>query len=222
MKIYKEIVQGSDEWKEIRWGKIGGSSLEKVMANEGKPVENNAIFFEVLAQKCEEFDPFEENRTTLDMIRGNEYEPLAAEEFERVTGKACSVVGWIECDDNFTGISPDRLIGKNEALEIKCPSRNTYAKYLTNKGLILTDYCWQIVQYFNVIENLEVLNFFIYRPENNLKPFILLKITKDTEIQVDKKRTAKVSELVIDAKVRIFELEIALNKKMNELNESNF
>ena len=49
MKIFKEIVQGSDQWKEIRWGKIGGSTANKLMTKLDKPVcevaEFNATLF---------------------------------------------------------------------------------------------------------------------------------------------------------------------------------
>lgn len=214
IKIYDKIIQGTDEWKELRWRKIGGSSLEKVMANADKSVKENAIFFELLSEMCEEFDPFESDFLSSAMQRGNEYEPLAAEEFERITGKKCSEIGWAELEDGFTGISPDRLIGKNEALEIKCPSRNTYAKYLVNNDIAITDYAWQLVQYFVVFENLETLYFMIFRPENKINSFIIIKITKDTEIVVNKKKKSKISDLVIEAKTRI---EVLKNELQNEL-----
>ena len=222
MKIYDKIVQGTDEWKALRWGKIGGSSLDKVMANPEKSIKENAIFYEILAQKCEEFDPFESDFTSYAMLRGNEFEPLAADEFERVTGKVCREIGWSELEDGFTGISPDRLIGETEALEIKCPGRNTYAKYLTTPDLAITDYAWQLVMYFVVFDKLETLFFMIYRPENQLKPAIYIEIHRDTVISINKKKSGTVSELVIEAKNRIEELKLELNNSINELKKPLF
>lgn len=228
IKIYDKVVQGTDEWKELRWGKIGGSSLKDVMANENKSIVDNAIFSKLQGELMEEFDPFEENKATIEMQRGNELEPIAAEEFSRITGKNIYEIGWAELDDKFTGISPDRLIGKlgdlmiTEALEIKCPSRNTYAQYLYNNNLAIEKYSWQIVQNFLIFDDLEVLHFFIYRPENEIKSHILVDITRNTEIQVNKKKKAKVYELVIEAKERIEELKRELEISINKLKQPIF
>ena len=56
MKIYKNIQQQTDEWKELKYRKIGGSTLGGVMSYIDKPVEGNAIFFELLGQFTEEFE----------------------------------------------------------------------------------------------------------------------------------------------------------------------
>lgn len=222
MTIYDKIVQGTDEWKALRWGKIGGSSLEKLNAYPEKSVKENAIFFELLGEMSEEFDPSESDFTSYAMQRGKELEPLASQEFERVTGKVCREIGWAELEDGFTGISPDRLVGDKEALEIKCPSRNTYAKYLTNQNLAITDYAWQLVMYFLVFDQLETLWFMLYRPENQIKQAIYIEIHRDTVIAVNKKKSGTIAELVIESKNRIEELKNELNNIINELKKPLF
>lgn len=223
MKIYKDIIQSTDEWKELRYRKIGGSTNSKVMANSGKSVEENAIFATLLGDFMEEFE-IEDNYATAEMQRGNDLEPIAADEFSRIYGKKCYEIGWAEISD-FVGISPDRLIeGEKitEALEIKCPSKNIYSKYLLNNNEAITDYCWQLVHYFHVFEDLEKLNFFIYRPENLIQNHILIELTRDTVIQVNKNKSAAISELVEASEVRIEELRIALKNKIEALNTINF
>lgn len=225
--IYSNIIQGSDEWKELRYRKIGGSSNEMVMANFDKPVYKNAIFYTLLGEFLEDFEIDFDTYLSRDVVRGNELEPEAREEFSRIYGKKVFEVGWSESSD-FTGISPDGIIGDedlidtdernvNEALEIKCPSKSTYCKYLDDNSIAINDYAWQIVTYFKEFPNLSVLNLFIYRPENNAKSHILIKITKDTRVFINSKKSGIVSDLVVDLTNRQNELKTALDNRIKEL-----
>lgn len=230
MKIYKDLIQGTDEWKEMRHGKIGGSSLKEVMANEGKPVENNSFFYELIGQRTEEFDCEDGIFVTKAMQRGVDLEPVARAEFERIYGKKVHEIGWLELSD-FVGISPDGLIATDdeletwkikEALEIKCPTRAVYMKYLIDNQEAIDDYPWQIVHYF-LTTGIEKLNLFIYRPENKLAAHILIEITKDTIINVSKKKSATVETLVEEARTRLNELEVSLKNRIELLTpKTNF
>ena len=125
MKIYDKIIQGSDEWKELRHGKVGGSTAKKIMTNLDKPVNTCAVFSQLLAEKMEDFDPFQSDYQSLAMQRGNEYEPLARDEYGRITGYTVTQIGWAELDGEFVGISPDGLIPSikksiEKSIEIKC------------------------------------------------------------------------------------------------------
>jgi len=225
MKIYKDIIQGTDEWKELRYRKVGGSTLSDVMANDGKPVELNAVFYKLLHEFMEDFQIDDNEFISEAMAIGNRLEPEAADLFSQVYGKEVHEIGWAELDE-FIGISPDRIVCSlekiTEALEIKCPQGNTYAKYLCNNQLAIDDYCWQLVHYFLTFENLEKLNFMIYRPENLIKKHILIEITLDTVINTSKKHSATVRELVQLAKIRLSELIIAIENKLNELQTPNY
>jgi len=225
-KIYKDIIQGSDEWKELRWGKVGGSSLKHVMANYGKPVEDNAIFFELLGQMTEEFEIDDNDFVSSAMDRGNILESDASDLFSRIYGKECFEIGWAQIND-FVGISPDRLIGEismdvTEAAEFKCPAKNTYAKYLCNNDLAVEDYSWQLVDYFLVFKKLTKLNFMPYRPESKIKNHILIEITPDTIINVSKKLILPVYQLVEKAEQRLEELKTALDNKIESLTVTKF
>ena len=226
MKFYTEIQQGTEEWHGIRWGKVGGSTLKKVMANEGKPVRDNAVFAELFGELCEDYNPFDEGYVSKAMQAGIEKEPYAVAEFERITGLKCFEIGWAEKDDEFTGISPDRIVGSldkiTQAFETKSPEAQTFAGYLLDNSSILTDYAWQIVQYFNVFDELEVLYFFVYRPENCYQKHILLTITRDTIIEVNKKKIAPVRQLVTEAQTRLKELRQALDEQIEEITKPKF
>lgn len=218
MIVHKNIEQGSPEWHELRYGKIGGSSLKELMTNEGKPVRNNAVYNEILAAQ---FEPYvhEESYISKEMDRGNRLEPMARLAYEDMFGVEVIQIGFAELN-SFAGVSPDGLIGSSEALEIKCPSANTHVKYMLNPMSMIEYYVWQCVMYFVVFDDLEVLNFISYRPENSVCPLVLQVVTKDTEILVSAKKTAKISVLVEEAKARIAELEESI--KIDKNNFLNF
>ena len=205
MKVYDKIEQGSVEWHALRYGKVGGSTLKSLMTNENKSVIENAIYNSILAARFEPF-VYEETYTSKEMERGNRLEPMARLAYEDKFGVDVIQIGWAELN-YFAGISPDGMIGSCEALEIKCPSANTHVSYMRNPMSMIEDYLWQCVMYFVVFDNLEVLNFVSYRPENTVCPLLVQTIHLSTEVRVNAKKTAKIEELVLQAKNRIEELE---------------
>lgn len=213
MKIYKDLQQGTDEWKELRHGKVGGSTAKEIMAKYDKPITECAAFYSLLAEQMEDFDPFTTEFTSFAMQRGNELEPEARAEYERITGIKMEQFGWIELD-SLVGISPDGWKPElKKAIEIKCPAANTYAKYLLNFDEFLSDYVWQLVHPFVVLD-VDSVDCVAYRPENKVQPIIIKTITKDTVIQVSAKVSKPISELADMLKIRLTTTKCAIDSEM--------
>ena len=214
MKIYEKIIQGTDEWKELRHGKVGGSTAKEIMAKYEKPITECAAFYKLLSEQMEDFDPFQSDYQSLAMQRGNEYEPLARDEYERITGYTVTQIGWAELDGEFVGISPDGLIPSiKKSIEIKCPSANTHVDYMLDFNNFLEEYCWQIVHNFLVLD-VDSVDCISYRPENKIKPIIIYTVTPDTKIRISKKEVKNVSELVKMLDARLIELKSALDSEI--------
>ncbi|MFT3994751.1 MAG: YqaJ viral recombinase family protein [Dysgonomonas sp.] len=212
MKVYKEVLQQSPEWYELKYGKIGGSSLAKVMANRTKPIRDNAIYTNLLAARFEPFE-YEETFTSSDMDRGNMYEPLACDEFARVYNVELEQYGWIEDDGCLYGLSPDRLFDSmKQAVECKCPSRDKHMSYILNPISMVEEYVWQVVDYFLNLPKLKKLYFISYRPENTIKPLLVHVVTNRTVLSISAKERLPVSDLVVLAKSRLIELNMALSE----------
>lgn len=211
MIVYKDLLQQSEEWFILKYGKIGGSTLKKLMVD--KPIRDCAVYDDLLSARFEEFE-LEEMFTSKDMERGNMYEPLARNEYERVFEKKVEQYGWIEMDNGIAGLSPDGIIGKSfrEAIEIKCPNRITHTSYVRNPLLMVQEYIWQVVMYFTVLERLKTLHFISFRPENIAKPLLVYDVTPKTVIQVSKKETDTIAGLVAKTKNRLQELKAALDQ----------
>lgn len=222
MKIHKEIEQGSEKWLEVKHAKVGGSRLAKIMTNLDKPVRECAEYYSILAEHMEDFDPFHSDYQSAEMARGNEFEPLARDEYARIYGVTVEQYGWIAHDTiKISGISPDGFIQSlNKSIEIKCPSDNTHVIYIMNPMAFLEKYCWQIVDNFLVM-SVDSVDCISYRPENKIKPMMVYTVTRDTIIPISKKESLPVSVLVTRANARLLALESCIAEDLRKLNENN-
>lgn len=222
MKIYKDIKQGDLAWLEIKHAKIGGSRLAKIMTKLDKSVRECSEYYSILAEHMEDFDPFEINFQNAKMARGSEFEPLARKEYERIYGVEVEQYGWVQNEEiTISGISPDGYIPSLEkAIEIKCPSDNTHVMYMLNPAAFLEEYCWQIVNNYLVI-GVKSMDCISYRPENKIKPMLVIPTTKETLIQISKKECYPISYLVEMAEQRLRELEACIAEDLKMLSEKD-
>lgn len=216
MEVITNIEQGSTEWKELRHGKIGGSSAKDIFVKE---LRGSAIFHTICAEKCE---PFQEQDEYLsqDMQRGNDLEPFAREELESLTGLKFNVPAWIQSDIRILGVSPDGLTEDMEsACELKCPSAKKYNAYLFDNSILLSDYSEQIATYFAANPKLKTLYVAAYRPEHRYKTMIVVKVTKETLINMGTEKTPKL-ETVESVALAIQSKALELEKITDEFIET--
>jgi putative phage-type endonuclease len=134
MKIYPEMIQGSEEWLRARKGRLTASQMAKVITATGKlsaQWEKLAIKLAAECVKPEEAPAFIGNIHT---DRGHELEPVARDWFTQWSGLDVRTVGFVTKEANpVLGCSPDALIYKGKrpvaGLEIKCPLVETHALY---------------------------------------------------------------------------------------------
>lgn len=172
----KYTDQGSEQWENIRAGRFTSSEIYKILECGKRPMteaELKARPKTGTGSKARTItDPTKMSKGGLTYINqkvaeiltgkpkpsayayplvyGKETEPEAVEFFERVTGLVCEDVGFQPFGE-YAGGSPDRLIGEDEGLEVKCP----YASENQVEYLLLTDhydlkenfpeYYWQCV-----------------------------------------------------------------------------
>jgi hypothetical protein len=171
----KYTAQGSDEWEKLRVGRFTSSEWYRLMECGTRPMTEQELKARPKSGKGSKTtlvpDPSKMSDKGLRYIRekvwetmtgkpkhspyafalayGEETEPDAVEHFERVTGIETYKVGFQPWTDHAGG-SPDRLIGEDEGLEVKCPVSDEQVDYL-----LLTDhydlkrnypeYYWQCV-----------------------------------------------------------------------------
>lgn len=121
MKLYPELVQGSDEWLAIRNGLLTASEMKLIITPTLKMAENDkssAHLYELVAQRITKY--VEPSYVSDDMLRGvgDEVEAkiIYNEKYAPVTD-----VGFVTEDKwGFTiGYSPDGLVGDDGLIECK-------------------------------------------------------------------------------------------------------
>lgn len=171
--IYKDIIQGSDEWFEIRKGKITASRIVDIMPGvKGKYLASRKNY---LAEKVIEIliNESQEHFISEAMQWGIDNEPLARSAYEAITGTFVDEVGFIDHDTiQLLGSSPDGLIGTDGGIEIKCPNTAQHLSAILT-GNVKRDYIFQM-QTLMMCGNLQWCDYISFDPRmpNNLQLYI--------------------------------------------------
>ena len=145
MKIHDKTVQGSQEWLQLRLGKVTASEADqlvtplwKIKTGEGP----RTLRYRKLAEKATGA-PCEEAFESFAMGQGKLLEPEAIAYLELMEGVKVDRVGFVETDDGRAGCSPDGLIGADGGLELKCPRPQKHIQYLMD-GVLPPEYAAQV------------------------------------------------------------------------------
>ncbi len=129
-----DIVQGSDEWHEIRLGKVTASRIPDVIAKtkSGWGAARANYMAELIAERLTG------NRTNgftnTAMQWGTETEPQARNAYAFYTDAPVIEVAFIDHPIiKMCGASPDGLVGDDGMVEFKCPNTATHINTLMSK-----------------------------------------------------------------------------------------
>lgn len=176
MKIHDKLEQGTDEWKRVRAGKLTASNAQAIGSN-GKGLET--LVYETLAEKYSSSteDAFSNAHTE----RGKELEETALAMYELERGTPVTRVGFIERDE-YSGCSPDGLIGEDGGAEVKCHSDvKHFAIIVDGLDAVDTKYIWQ-VQMSLLVTGRKWWDLICYNP-NFKNSLVVFRITPDAVAQ---------------------------------------
>ena len=180
MKIYDDIVQGSDAWFDLRLGKVTASNFAAAISKgrgSAPSVGRNKLMVKLAVERERGTPLLEESYSNKAMEWGSETEHGACEYYEDLYGPVLHV-GFIERDEDV-GCSPDGLVGDDGMLEIKCPLSTTHAKYiLANK--MPTDYIAQVQGQLWVAER-QWCDFFSFDPRSRRKKVFRVRVYRDED-----------------------------------------
>lgn len=173
------IDQGSEAWEKLRCGIPTASNFGKVVTPARGQLASGwrSYAAELIAAELGVSVP---PPPSFWMQHGTENEPYAVEAYKKIknfTDKDLIAVGFVWPDDHARyGCSPDRLIGDDGLLEIKCPKPETLIEYHLSKSLP-NEYKPQVFGQL-LITGRKWCDFMGYHPE--LAPFIL-RVERDEE-----------------------------------------
>lgn len=175
MKVYDELVQGSDEWLNLRLGKFGSTDANTVSVN-GAGLKT--LVYKKIAEITS--GQFENNFVNADMERGTRLESEAREIYELTTGNEVKEIGYWELSEYVAG-SPDGIVGEKGMIEVKCPRDYKYIKFIADKK-IEKKYDFQM-QHLMYISDREWCDYIIY--SENIGDIIITRVYRDEE-KIDK------------------------------------
>lgn len=192
---FHDVRQNSDEWFDLRLGKITSSNFDKICANMGKSFGNPAK--EYAQQKALERvtnKRYEDGYTNSYMERGQQLEPLAIDRYEIETFSEVKNGGFSSI--NVYGDSTDGMIGSNGCIEIKSVIPKTHWKNIQREGCD-PSYKWQIQGHL-LISDKDWCDYVSYCPEFPYeKQIYIQRIEKEINMQDElKERLIEFEELV--------------------------
>lgn len=117
IKIYNEIVQGSQEWLNLRKLKFTASKATEIMT-AGAGLDTLVKELLQVYYSTGTYSEFACTYKNDAMQRGNDFEALARMVYEFETGNKVEEIGFVELDD-YTGCSPDGFVNDDGLIEIK-------------------------------------------------------------------------------------------------------
>lgn len=142
----KIIAPNTPEWFAARRGLLTASRMADAMAvskKDGKPLKGRTdLIVKLAAERLT--GTAEDNYVNAAMQWGIDNEAGAADAYEVVTGRLVSEAGLVMHPTiSGFGATPDRFVGTDGQLEIKCPNSTTHMLYLMN-GVLPDEYAPQV------------------------------------------------------------------------------
>jgi hypothetical protein len=127
--IILDCPQGSAEWHQARVGIPTASCFDKILTPKTmRPSASADAYADHLNAEWKLGRPIIESDSPW-MHRGGELEESAALWYAVESDAEPRRVGFVMRDDKMVGCSPDRLVGDDGILEIKCPKIQTHLGY---------------------------------------------------------------------------------------------
>lgn len=172
--IEYNVIQGSEEWFKLRLGTATASTFSKLISPKGKISSQIEGLANELIAECITGHEQEFSIKTAAMQRGNDLEPEAVECYEEESGYRTKIVGIITTEDGRFAVSPDRFVGKEGLLEVKCPLQSKHTENLI-KGVLDDTYKPQ-VQGQMLLTDRKWCDFMSYHPE---MPPLIVRCERD-------------------------------------------
>lgn len=160
------VFDSRDEWLQARVGRITGTKLKDIIVKRG--TGKKAGYYQLIAERMTVDDGI-----SLDpMERGTYFEEEALDTFAEAVDKEVDKrqILWTRKDEPNIACSPDGVIGKTEAVEVKCLGSGRHIEALLT-GEVPKEYMEQAIQYFIVNDKLKTLYVVFYDPRLIAKNF---------------------------------------------------
>lgn len=171
--ILHTVTQGSTEWLAVRAGIPTASAFDRIVTPKGKPSTQAEKYMHQLLAERMMGHPVLQVQTHW-MGRGQALEGEAVLYYEGVRELDTTVIGLVTNDEGTIGASPDRFVGEDGLLEIKCPAEHTHVGYLLTRS-VDAEYLPQVMGQL-WITGRKWLDIVSYHPE---MPIAIVRVERD-------------------------------------------
>ena len=176
MQIIRDILQGSEEWTQLRLGVATASNFNKIITATGKESATLEKYALQLATESTLFSA-EPNFKNEIMARGNELEAEARQVYQEETFNIVEEITMFKSDCGNFGYSPDGLVANDGLIEIKCPLATTHFQYIL-EDKVPSDY-WQQLQGGLWVSGRNWIDFISYHPNFKEKKLFIKRVERD-------------------------------------------
>ncbi len=127
----EEIIQGTDEWKMLRLGKVTASRVKDIVATTktGYSTSRDKYMTQLLLERLT--NTVAESYSNDAMSWGTEQEPFARAAYEAAKSVMVDQVAFVNHPTiEMAGASPDGLVNDDGLVELKCPMSHTHLESL--------------------------------------------------------------------------------------------
>ncbi len=146
--IEHQVIQGTDEWRECRLGKMTGSHFSDIMPSDRPKTrftQGQLTYLRKVAAEILTGISSEREFTNKSMDWGEGQEELARIAVSDHLMAPIRTCGFFEFSE-YSGSSPDGIIGDMDCtLELKNPDSQTHLKYWLDPMELWKEYRWQAV-----------------------------------------------------------------------------
>lgn len=148
MKVH-DVEQRSEEWHQLRAGKITGSCALAILKvrqkGSGELAIRRDLRQQIIVERLTGIPANDLPYLPKDMLHGVNMEAEALCAYEAAYREIVTRVGFVEHDELRAGCSPDGYVGNWEGvIEIKCPASSTHLEYRTG-DVIPDEYYGQLL-----------------------------------------------------------------------------
>ena len=205
---WHDVEQNSEEWENLRLGKITSSNFNIIMASYGKAFGEPAKKYALkLALERIKNSKSEYNYSNAHMERGHEQEPIARMLYEDLYFTEVTNGGFFDC--GFYGDSPDGLVGDDGFIEIKSVIDTTHYANI-KRGTIDPSYKWQVIGHLDCTgrEWCDFISYCADFPENTqILVYRMHRHQVEQEIKMLRERREKFNKYVEQIKQQILSIE---------------
>lgn len=181
MKIH-DVTQRSDEWYALRAGMPTASEFSKIVTSKGEPSKSVAGYALTLAAELFAGRPVDAWEGNMWTERGREMETRAIELYEFAHDLDTQQVGFVTDDAGAMGCSPDRFVGDDGLIEVKCLKAENHVKailYFQKNKRSPTDYVQQAQGQMMICER-AWCDLVFYHPE---LPMLTIRAVPNMDVQ---------------------------------------